>query len=333
MKAKVLLVFVMIFLIINSVTFAATDLRYIDGIPVVGQETTYKTVDDKVVQFMKIHQIKAASVAIMKDGIIVLNHGYGYSDRKGTIPVEPNTLMRIASVTKPFTAAAVRSLVREGKISLDTKILDVLDIKPFRGTVIDPRWYSITVGNLLSHRGGWDRNSTSVEFDPMFKSAFIQREMQLPGPPNPTQIISYMMSKPLDFNPGEKYVYSNFGYSILGRVIEKVTGMSYFEYLKQSVLIPAGINDIEIGRTLPQDRNPKEIKFYYHPGTMASVINSRIVSPPDGGFYLEAMDSHGALIASSESLVKFAQKFWVSGQPRLEGQSGGHSWWLLGWNT
>lgn len=162
------------------------------------------SLDGKLVQFMKTHKIEAATMAIKKDGKIVLSHGYGYSDRNKTLILAPDTLMRIASITKPFTAAAVKTLIREGKLKLDTKVMDVIDVQPFGGKVADPRWYDITVGHLLIHRGGWDRNATTVEWDPMFKNAEIAKEMKLAQPIGPSQIISYMISRPLEFSPQDK---------------------------------------------------------------------------------------------------------------------------------
>lgn len=326
MKKKViyfLFVLLITLVLFNTISFLkASDVRMVNGIPVVGSSAKHLAViDDTMVQFMKLHQIPASTVAIIKDGQIVFHHGYGYSDHNKTIPTNPATLMRIASITKPFTAAAIRILIKEKKISLNSKIMDIIDIQPFKGKVVDPRWYNITIEHLLTHKGGWDRNATGVEFDPIFQSLNIQGEMELKGPPDSKQIISYMMSKSLDFNPGEKYAYSNFGYTILGRVIEKVTGLTYFEYLKHSVLIPSGIDDMELARSLPKDRSPKEIQTYYHPGKVKSVFDSSWVSPPDGGFYIEAMDSNGGLIASTADLVKFAQKFLIDGSPRLPGQT------------
>ena len=324
MKRTIIPLLMVLVLIAANISFYQTaDVRMVKEIPVTGSYSeALAVIDDTMVQFMKLHQIPAATVAIMKDGQIVFCHGYGYSDRKQFIPIDPDTLMRIASITKPFTAAAIRSLIREGKLSLDSKIMDIIDIQPFNGKVVDQRWYNVTIGHLLAHKGGWDRNATSVEFDPVFRSLDIQSKMGLKGLPDSKQIISYMMSRPLDFNPGEKYAYSNFGYAILGRVIENVTKMTYFEYLKQNVLIPTGIDDMELARSLPKDRSPREIQIYYHPGRAKSVFGSGWVSPPDGGFYIEAMDSFGGLIASAADLVKFAQKFWIGGWPRLPGQTG-----------
>ncbi|MDF2565360.1 MAG: beta-lactamase, partial [Massilibacillus sp.] len=330
MKKTIIALLTVLVLITANIPFSqTTDIRMVKGIPVVGSYSEpLAVIDDTMVEFMKLHQIPAATVAIMKDGQILFRHGYGYSDRSQSIPTAPDTLMRIASITKPFTAAAIRNLIKERKISLDSKIMDIIDIQPFKGKVIDPRWYNITIEHLLAHKGGWDKNATHVEFDPGFQSLDIQSEMKLKGPPDSKQIISYMMSRSLDFNPGEKYAYSNFGYAILGRVIEKISGMSYFEYLKLSVLIPTGIDDMELARSLPIDRSPKEIQVYDHLGKVKSVFGSGWVSSPDGGFYIEAMDSYGGLIASAADLVIFAQKFWGRGSPRLSGQTG--TWFQYG---
>jgi N-acyl-D-amino-acid deacylase len=157
----------------------------IQGIPVTGSYSKpLAVIDDTMVKFMKLHQIPAATVAIMKDGQIVFwhgYHGYGYSDRNQSIPTAPDTLMRIVSISKPFTAAAINNLIKEGKLTLNSKIMDIIDIQPFKGKVIDPRWYNITISHLLAHKGGWDRNATSVVFDPVFLSLDIQNEMGLKG--------------------------------------------------------------------------------------------------------------------------------------------------------
>jgi|GEM_PF-3017968 len=85
---------------------------------------------------------------------------------------------------------------------------------------------------------------------------------------------------------------------------------------------------MELARSLPQDRSPKEVQVYYHPFKAKSVFGSALVSSPDGGFYIEAMDSYGGLIASTADLVKFAQRFWGRGWPRLPGQT--RTWFQSG---
>jgi N-acyl-D-amino-acid deacylase len=120
-----------------------------------------------------------------------------------------------------------------------------------------------------------------------------------------------MMGVPLDFDPGERYAYSNLGYCLLGRVIEKITGLPYDEYVKQKVLAPLGIHSMRLGRTHLEDRVEGEVR-YYDPGTEPSVFASergQQVPLAYGAFHLEAMDAHGGWLASSIDLVRFARAF------------------------
>ena len=118
-----------------------------------------------------------------------------------------------------------------------------------------------------------------------------------------------MMGRRLDFAPGARYAYSNFGYCILGRVIEKITGKSYFEAMKELVLDPAGISGMRLGRTRLANRAGGEARYYDYLGApLAPSVFPGEEEPvpwPYGGFYLEAMDSHGAWLASVTDLMRF----------------------------
>ena len=119
------------------------------------------------------------------------------------------------------------------------------------------------------------------------------------------------MGKPLDFDPGTRYVYSNFGYCLLGRVIEKVTGKSYEDFVRTSILAPLKIRDMHIGKTLEDGRRKNEVK-YYAKGSGASVFGGNAgkkVRFPYGAWHLEAMDSHGGWVSSAVDLVRFAAAF------------------------
>src|SRR5205823_2673006 len=96
----------------------------------------------------------------------------------------------------------------------------------------------VTVRQLLQHRGGWDREKS---FDPMFRSVRIAREFAAPPPADTAMILASMWKRPLDFDPGERHCYSNFGYCVLGRVVEKVSGRPYEAYVREHVLAPLGI--------------------------------------------------------------------------------------------
>ena len=232
--------------------------------------------------------------------------GFGFSDRQKHQPVQPDSLFRIASVTKPFTATAIMQLVERGKLKFDDRAFAVLGMS--RDATGDPRLKEITINELLHHTAGWDRDTS---FDPMFRSVKIARTFNAPPPANQEQIIRYMLTQPLDFNPGQREAYSNFGYCVLGRVIEKVSGKPYEKYVQQEVLAPLGIHDMRLGRSLPADRADREV-IYYNKGTAPSVFASDLgkqVPWQYGGWDIEAMDSHGGWIASAVDLVRFGESF------------------------
>jgi N-acyl-D-amino-acid deacylase len=247
--------------------------------------------------------IPGGAVAVVKDGKLVFARGYGYADTAAHEAVQADALFRIASVSKTITSATILKLVEEGKLSLDDKPFVMLsDLTAPPGTTEDSRLVGITVRQLLEHAGGWDRDASG---DPMFMSTAIAQSLGTTAPASTEDIIRYMRGKTLDFPPGTRYVYSNFGYAVLGRVIEKVTGQPYADYVKSTVLAPMGITRMRIGASLLAGRADGEVK-YYDPGTTTSVFPGGGTVPwPYGGFYLEAMDSHGAWIASTMDLLRF----------------------------
>jgi len=168
----------------------------------------------------------------------------------------------------------------------------------------------ITIRQLLHHSGGWDRD---ISFDPMFQSVKIAKAFGKKPPAEPLDIIRYMRGQKLDFDPGTQYAYSNFGYSLLGRIIEQASGMSYEQYVRNKVLKPLGIRSMRIGRTLPEGRSDGEVRYYMRHGeTGSAVVGPRLGKPvpqPYGAWYLEAMDSHGGWIGSTIDLVRFASAF------------------------
>jgi N-acyl-D-amino-acid deacylase len=116
---------------------------------------------------------------------------------------------------------------------------------------------------------------------------------------------------------------------LLGLIIEDITGLSYTDHIQQTIFAPLGIpsSEIELGRSLPTFRNPRE-PWYSDPGTTSSVFDPALTVPwPDGGFYLEAMEAHGGLIASTNAILHFLQAFWISGEPRMTND---RDYWFFG---
>jgi N-acyl-D-amino-acid deacylase len=260
---------------------------------------------------MAEHHIPGGSLAVVKDGQLVYARGFGYADRQTKTPVQPESLFRIASVSKPITAVAILKLAQERKLKLDDKVLDYIDVEPFvpEGRKIDERWNQVTLAHCLAHTGGWDR---TVSYDPMFQALRMSREMNVPLPIEPLHIIRYQRGMPLDFDPGSRYAYSNFGYSLLGRVIEKVRGKSYEQYVREEVFSPLGITAPRIGKSLASERADGEVTYYVvNDGTGVAVTGpsggneDERVPISYGSWRQETLDAHGGWIASTIDMARF----------------------------
>ncbi len=269
----------------------------------------FAAVETAVLDCMAKVDATAAALAITRDGKLLLTRGFGYKDRGKIGPTPSDALFRIASITKPFTAAAIKAAVREKKLSLDAAAFALIDAQPPRGRKLgDDRIVAVTVQHLLEHKGGWDR---SVTFDPMFRVDEAGRALQIDHAPTPRDLIAWTLTMPLQAAPGQKEAYSNFGYCVLGRVLERATQQrSYFEALEQLVLRPHGIDDVKLGASARPD--PREV---WH-----SIKGDAPV--------MEVLDSCGGLIASAPALCAFMDKFWLSGEPRTKGQS--QQWFFFG---
>jgi N-acyl-D-amino-acid deacylase len=275
------------------------------AIPITGAAVPELASFDRVVtDLMRKWGIPGGSIAVVKDGRLVLARGYGYADADAKESVAPDALFRIASVSKPITAVAVLRLAEQGRINLDARAFPLLpDLTPPAGTTPDGRLGEITIRQLLSHLGGWDRDRS---FDPMFRSTQIAEALGTTPPADVEAVIRYMRGQPLDFAPGSRYAYSNFGYAVLGRLIEQASGQRYDAYVADAVLRPMGISRMRLGRSLLRDRAPGEVRYYDGGGLATSVFPGGGQVPwPYGGFNLEAMDAHGGWIASAVDLARF----------------------------
>ena len=176
-----------------------------------------------------------------KDGRLVLAKGYGMADMAGEAAT-PETMFLLASLSKPITAAAILKLIEEGKLRLDDFVIDYLrHLVPAKGPR-DPQ-VKVTIRQLLNHSGGWDRDKGG---DPSTWTPQVAQRFGLPAQPTANQLIAFIMTAPLDFEPGTQTHYSNLGYIYLGAVIEKVTGQSYENYVRKNVLEPMGIKKAHI---------------------------------------------------------------------------------------
>jgi len=297
-------------LVILSIAAASTGAAKPAEAPITGPARPgMESFDNLVSSFIKIHKVPGAALAVVRDGKIVYARGFGYADPAAGEAMKPDSLFRVASLSKPITSAAIMRLVDRGKLSLDDRAVDILALKLIDNGKIDPRFRKVTLRHLLTHSGGWDRAKSG---DPMFRPVEIARSMGLTPPAGAQQVARYMLTQPLDFDPGRRQAYSNFGYCLLGRIIEAKTKLSYEQYVCKSLLAKIGITRMRIGRSMKAKRAKGEVAYHTRDkGAAPSVfppLGARVPAQY-GGMHLEAMDAHGGWIASAIDLVRFAREF------------------------
>lgn len=262
--------------------------------------------DDVFPRLMTAWGIPGGAVVLAKDGKLLLARGYGWADRARQVPVDPfSHVFRLASLSKAITAVAILKLVEMGKLDLDSPVLPLLTfLKPSDLAHSDPRLGSITIRQVLHHVGGWD---STKSIDPMFSGRMISQRLKTACPPSVRDTIRFMAGQPLAFAPGSAFAYSNFGYCLLGRVIEAISGQSYEAFVQQRILRPARLNGFSPGKTLSP--LPKEVTYSSTPGNEKgeSVFDSRpgMVEWPYGGWSLENMDAHGGWTATAVDMLRF----------------------------
>ena len=212
--------------------------------------TPAESIDVYVQRLMRKRHIPGVSVAVVKDGEVVLAKGYGLANVEFGVPATEDTVYQLASVTKTFTATAIMLLVRDGKLSLDDKITERL-------TDLPEAWKEVTVRHLLNHTSGIKSYTSTKDFHKSMRKDYAQRE-----------IIELVAKEPLEFQPGEKWNYNNTGYFLLGMLIEKVTGKPYGDFMDERVFKPLDmthtrINDLRAiipNRAHGYDWDGKELK-------------------------------------------------------------------------
>lgn len=295
----------------TSGQLASARAEEVANIASTGPGTAIGVFDRTMIDYMRRRKTPGGSLAVIKNGRLVYARGYGLADREKDVAATPATLFRLASLSKPITALGIFKLVEEGWLSLDDSVVDrlSLDKRPLKHGTMDPQWKKITIRHLLQHSGGWDRGRS---FDPMFRPKTIADTQGIKAPAPQWAIIDCMLGVPLDFEPGQSYAYSNFGYCLLGRVIEQIGGMDYGTFMEIRILEPCGVKDMRLGRTRFTERAPHETRYFTESNRMVSSVldmdgkKTAQVPEPYGGFYLEAMDSHGGWLASAVDLARLS---------------------------
>lgn len=231
---------------------------------------------------MNIYGIPGAQVAITRFNKIIYLESFGVADIENNSAIHENSVFRIASISKPITLTAISKLVSEGKLHLDDLIFGEESLlgTEFGNLPYEDQEKMITLSHLIEHKGGFSNVPNDIMFDDISLSH--------------TQLINKVLDeRSLTFSPGTQYAYSNFGYSLLGRIIEKVSGMAYEDYVKEMVLAPMNITGMNIGGNTKTDAFANEVTYY-----------STWMDPY--AMNISRMDSHGGWIASTKDLALYA---------------------------
>lgn len=186
-------------------------------------------VDDLVREEMRTHRIPGVALMVIKDGQELKTVVYGLANLELSVPVHSNTVFEIGSLTKQFTAAGILLLQQQGKLSVDDPIARHLPAAP-------DAWTHITIRHLLTHTSGIKSYTGMNGFE--WSKHLTQ-----------TQFIQAVAAAPTDFAPGAAWKYSNSGYNLLGFILENVSGRSYWQFLRENIWRPLGMN-------ATTDRNP-----------------------------------------------------------------------------
>jgi CubicO group peptidase (beta-lactamase class C family) len=264
----------MTFSLRKTLTAAPLVLLFLAALP--APRARADAVDTYIAEQMRDQHIPGLSLAIVKDGKIVKEKGYGLANVEWNIEATPRTVYEIGSITKQFTATAVMMLVEEGKVGLDDPIRKYLDGMP-------DAWKDVTVRRLLTHTSGIKGYTELPGFDKMTVL-----------PTTPAGIVKAVSAEPLLFAPGSDWSYSNTGYVLLGMLVEKVSGQPWADFLRMRIFRPLGMDDTRVNDLT--DVIPNRAAGYSLDGDQ--LRNAQVIN-------MSWPFSAGALVSTVEDMAKW----------------------------
>lgn len=277
--------------------------------------------DDAMQDFMDDNDIEAGLLGVMRNGVVVYLRGFGSMDPDTATTMPENAIVRLASCTKPITAAAIRCRIEDGAFTLGQAAFlkngnnGVLNVDPFPAWG-DTRYGNITVRHLLQHAAGWDRD-TEPDGDLMARERTASQEMDLPGAPGRTNLLRWITGHTLWFAPGTDSRYSNEGYFTLGQMVAGSTP-AHLTYLRQRVFtsdlwVPASeVIQARTSRLLCDAREP----YYRSSNTAYSASDPSDDAPILNDAYggqrtLEVRIGNGGLAASAAAVLALGNTYHI----------------------
>lgn len=291
-------------------------------------DPTFVEFDAAFRAFMEAHDIPTGQVAVMHEGQLRYTRGYGHVDEQANQPADAETIFRIASITKPMTAAVVGMQVEQGLYNWSDPVFCVppdpvpeclLPIEPHPAfPVEDDRLGDVTVRHLLGHTGGWGRTMDPIFVAPadiydgdVDDTISIAEQMDIEPPPPTWRLAQYVMGQSIAEEPGEVSWYCNVCYVLAGLVSEAATGASLEALYDAYIFEPLEVEgDIELGRTLPEQRPARETFYPCEPFYDPDDKRARSVFAPgertcwpDGGWSMRTLGAAGGLVATASAVA------------------------------
>ncbi len=286
-------------------------------------DATFAELEANIISYMRANQMPALSAAVAIKGKVAYEGTFGFSNLEKRLPIQFGQPIRISSLSRLITVVATLKLVDRGKLQLDQPIYPLLDVEPMNPATVDDRLKDITVLHLLQETGGHD-NGAVIEpgFQPRFLEAVFKQKGELISP---DQAISYMMSQPLAFEPGEKRSDSSWGYFLLARAIEKVSGVSYEEFVLKNIARPLKMRSLRMSRSDPDARSPDEIENVHRAGNWFPKITGKDtgkwVQLNRGGYHFGLLDGSQGWMATASDMLKLGLAIQAKRSPILSEQA------------
>ena len=269
--------------------------------------------DRDIERFRARWGLEGMSLAVMRNDSLLFAKGYGFADRDSAIAMDASTTMRIASASKLITAVAIMRLCDLDSISLDSKGFGpegILNDPEITEAISDKRAFDITVDHLLLHTGGFRGGA-----DPMFSTPDIIKQNHLAKEPTPDELTKIIMRRRLRAKPGESRRYSNFGYFLLSRIIEKVSGQSYWDFVRQNILEPIDAIKFKPAGNYRHERHADEATYYGPDTVKVEEYNGseRMVDRVYGGSDVNGLLGAGGWVTTASDLARVVAA--IDGKP------------------
>ncbi len=277
--------------------------------------------DDLMREIIESQQIPGGSLSLAKDGRLVYARSFGWASVENRLPARPTTLFGVASVSKAITGAAIMRLVDQGQVGLEDRAFKILGMRPR-----DPRAHEITLRQLLTHSAGYRKQPNPAR---------VAHELGVPvSQVREKDLVAAFMKRRLAYNPGESSAYSNFGFVVLGAVIERVVGIPTGPAIHRLVFNPMDITTAYYGHGGPHRRDTA--RQYGGEGRLLPSLN--IAGGSAGGLIISTVDLarflatlRGACGRPFISEKTFREMLAAPRPPHKKRPNG--TWYGLGWDA